>query len=118
MTNQRPGNKSRGISDDVTASVYLVMMLSYLITPPKPVLHSGSCIDRQWYSLRGYRPFKPHPLLYEITCIYNTILNFIWGLAIFSVNIHGNLWQQLIFSVKIFTESNNSLFSVKILIGH
>jgi len=37
MTNQRPGNKSRGISDDVTASVYLVMMLSYLITPPKPL---------------------------------------------------------------------------------
>ena len=58
--------------------LYLVMMLSYLITQPKPVLHSGSRLDRQWYSLRGYRPFMPPPLSYEITCIYNTILNFIW----------------------------------------
>ena len=40
-----------------------------------PVLHSGSRLDRQWYSLRGYRPFTPPPLPYEITCIYNTILN-------------------------------------------
>ena len=29
---ERPGNKSRGISDDVTASVYLVMM-GYLSLP-------------------------------------------------------------------------------------
>jgi len=66
MTNQRPGNKSRGTSDDVTASVYLAMMLVNLLNylTQTPVLHSGSRLDRQWYALRSYRPFTPpHPAL-------------------------------------------------------
>ena len=76
---QGPGNKSRGISDDVTASVYLVMMLSYLITPPKPLSCTrgpAEIVSGTGFVVIGL--LRPHPMPYEITYIYNTILNFIW----------------------------------------
>ena len=36
---------------------YDVILLNY--PTQTPVLHSGSRLDRQWYSFRGYRPFTP-----------------------------------------------------------
>jgi len=36
-----------------------VILLNY--PTQTPVLHLGSRLDRQWYSLRGYRPFTPPP---------------------------------------------------------
>ena len=52
------------------------LILTYL-PHPNPYFALGSHLNRQWFPLHSYKPFITHPFPKKITCIYNTMLNFI-----------------------------------------